>query len=176
MLRPGQRIAMEIDFNVASRAAAAMTQKPGQSDDESDVDQTQNKGVSDRRRPTAQKRITNERRTPLTTGLMPSGRLERMPSSARKIMTTIRLITPKVPPKSDGRGKKRMWSGDWTSWTIRRMPRKQTLKRQWNDRLADRKVYRDRARIQQLQEFGVDQSGSRPRARSESSLRPICDS
>jgi serine/threonine protein kinase len=41
----GQRLAMEIDFNVASRAAAAMTQKPGESDDdESDVDQGAGRG------------------------------------------------------------------------------------------------------------------------------------
>ena len=36
----GQRVAMEINFNVASRAAATMTQRPGQSDEESDGDQT----------------------------------------------------------------------------------------------------------------------------------------
>jgi serine/threonine protein kinase len=41
----GQRLAMEIDFNVASRAAAAMTQKPDESDDdESDVDQGAGQG------------------------------------------------------------------------------------------------------------------------------------
>jgi hypothetical protein len=36
----GQRVAMEINFHVASRAAATMTQKSGQSDEESDGDQT----------------------------------------------------------------------------------------------------------------------------------------
>jgi len=35
----GQRIAMEIDFSIASRAAAAMTQKPTESNDDSDLDQ-----------------------------------------------------------------------------------------------------------------------------------------
>ena len=40
----GQRIAIEVDFSVASRAAAAMTQKPDESDDGSDVDQTPKQG------------------------------------------------------------------------------------------------------------------------------------
>jgi serine/threonine protein kinase len=35
----GQRVAMEFDFNVASRSAAAMTRKPGQSEDESAADE-----------------------------------------------------------------------------------------------------------------------------------------
>jgi serine/threonine protein kinase len=36
----GQHVAMEINFNVASRTAATITQKPGQSDEESDGEQT----------------------------------------------------------------------------------------------------------------------------------------
>ena len=40
----GQRIAMEFDFNVASRAATGMTQKPGQSGDESAADDTKKQG------------------------------------------------------------------------------------------------------------------------------------
>jgi serine/threonine protein kinase len=40
----GQRLAMEIDFNVASRAAATMTQKPDDSADDSDGDQTARAG------------------------------------------------------------------------------------------------------------------------------------
>jgi serine/threonine protein kinase len=40
----GQRIAIEVDFSVASRAAAAMTPKPEGSDDGSDVDQTPRPG------------------------------------------------------------------------------------------------------------------------------------
>jgi serine/threonine protein kinase len=40
----GQRLRMEIDFNVASRAAATMTQKPDESDDDSDVDQAAKQG------------------------------------------------------------------------------------------------------------------------------------
>ena len=38
----GQRLAMEIDFNFASRAAASMTQKSDQSADETDLDQPPN--------------------------------------------------------------------------------------------------------------------------------------
>jgi len=40
----GQRIAIEVDFSVASRAAAAMTPKPGESNDESDADRTPRQG------------------------------------------------------------------------------------------------------------------------------------
>jgi PEGA domain len=40
----GQRLGMEIDFNVASRAAATMSQKPDDSDDDSDGDQTARAG------------------------------------------------------------------------------------------------------------------------------------
>jgi serine/threonine protein kinase len=36
----GQRLALEIDFNVASRAAAALTRKPDQSADDTDLDQS----------------------------------------------------------------------------------------------------------------------------------------
>jgi hypothetical protein len=40
----GQRIAIEVDFSVASRAAAAMTHKPDGSNEASDVDQTPRPG------------------------------------------------------------------------------------------------------------------------------------
>jgi hypothetical protein len=40
----GQRVAIEVDFSVASRAAAAMISKPEDSEDGSDVDQTPRPG------------------------------------------------------------------------------------------------------------------------------------
>jgi serine/threonine protein kinase len=43
-IQAGQHIAMEFDFNVASRAAAAMTQKPNQSGDESSGEETIKQG------------------------------------------------------------------------------------------------------------------------------------
>jgi serine/threonine protein kinase len=42
-VQSGQRIAMEVDFNLVSRAAASMTQKSDQSDDETDVGQSSNR-------------------------------------------------------------------------------------------------------------------------------------
>jgi hypothetical protein len=120
----GQRISIEVDFSVASRAAAAMTPKPEQSDDESDVDQTPRPGRQ-RTAPTYRSKEDFERAKDAAYDRFDAQWEARKNALKRqKDYYDDQMDHSNGPMKDRWKGRKKKWSGSWMSWMIRRTLRK----------------------------------------------------
>jgi hypothetical protein len=120
----GQRISIEVDFSVASRAAAAMTPKPKESDDESDVDQTPRPGRQ-RTAPTYRSKEDFERAKDAAYDRFDAQWEARKNALKRqKDYYDDQMDHSNGPMKDRWKRKKKKWSGSWMSWMIRRTLRK----------------------------------------------------